>query len=366
MEENNMKQMRCEMCGNTKLIKQDGMFVCQYCGAAYSVEEAKKMMIEGPVDVSGSTVKVDTSDTLRNYLIMANQAYDSGNKAEAETYCNKIIENDPNNYEAWFLKGKAAGWQSTSANVRLDQAINCFNKALETVSDDKKEELKKDIVLETSSLSSALISLVCEQYESLPDKDHANKIIDSLKMMNNMSLNLMNKCGANIKETREQSVKRIYYAVNNAWHKKIYAEYTEDTHPSKYVFQRLVERGDIALVLLDTVILMLGENNSFNSVVYSLMILIQTTLIGSASFRYSEGGYVREHMLNDYDVQNRRKLINEYHTKWNKIDSTHAIPSVETITKSTKSAHEIQQESSGATFCCVLIIVLIVFLYSVF
>ena len=124
-----MKQMRCEMCGNTKLIKQDGMFVCQYCGAAYSVEEAKKMMIEGPVDVSGSTVKVDTSDTLRNYLIMANQAYDSGNKAEAETYCNKIIENDPNNYEAWFLKGKAAGWQSTSANVRLDQAINCFNES---------------------------------------------------------------------------------------------------------------------------------------------------------------------------------------------------------------------------------------------
>jgi len=34
------------------------MFVCQHCGTKYSVEEAKKLMIEGTVDVQG-TVKVD-------------------------------------------------------------------------------------------------------------------------------------------------------------------------------------------------------------------------------------------------------------------------------------------------------------------
>lgn len=41
-----MKQLTCEMCGSTDLIKQDGVFVCQSCGCKYSVEEAKKMMIE--------------------------------------------------------------------------------------------------------------------------------------------------------------------------------------------------------------------------------------------------------------------------------------------------------------------------------
>ena len=56
-----MKQLTCEMCGGTDLIKQDGVFVCQSCGCKYSVEEAKKMMIEGNVDVSGSTVKIDNS-----------------------------------------------------------------------------------------------------------------------------------------------------------------------------------------------------------------------------------------------------------------------------------------------------------------
>lgn len=37
-----MKQLTCEMCGATDLIKQDGVFVCQSCGCKYSVEEAKK------------------------------------------------------------------------------------------------------------------------------------------------------------------------------------------------------------------------------------------------------------------------------------------------------------------------------------
>jgi len=41
-----MKQIVCEMCGGNDLVKQDSVFVCQNCQAKYSVEEAKKMMIE--------------------------------------------------------------------------------------------------------------------------------------------------------------------------------------------------------------------------------------------------------------------------------------------------------------------------------
>ena len=62
-----MKQLACEMCGGTDLMKQDGAFVYQNCGMKYSVEEAKKMMIEGTVDVQG-TVKVDNSAFVERYL----------------------------------------------------------------------------------------------------------------------------------------------------------------------------------------------------------------------------------------------------------------------------------------------------------
>ena len=41
-----MKAMVCEMCGSQDLVKQDGMFVCQNCGTKYSVEEAKKLLLE--------------------------------------------------------------------------------------------------------------------------------------------------------------------------------------------------------------------------------------------------------------------------------------------------------------------------------
>lgn len=123
-----MKRLTCEMCGGTDLIKQDGVFVCQSCGCKYSVEEAKRMMVERTVEVTG-TVKVDNSGAISNYLEMARSASASGNHKEAESYCNKIIEMDFDNWEAWFLKGKSVGWQSTLASMRVSEAINCFAKA---------------------------------------------------------------------------------------------------------------------------------------------------------------------------------------------------------------------------------------------
>lgn len=53
-----MKQLTCEMCGSTELVKQDGVFVCQTCGAKYSVEDAKQMMkdVERVVDTVAEQV----------------------------------------------------------------------------------------------------------------------------------------------------------------------------------------------------------------------------------------------------------------------------------------------------------------------
>lgn len=56
-----MKQLICEMCGSVDLIKLDGVFVCQTCGCKYSVEEARKMMIEGTVSIDG-VVKTKNDD----------------------------------------------------------------------------------------------------------------------------------------------------------------------------------------------------------------------------------------------------------------------------------------------------------------
>ncbi len=96
-----MNQLKCEMCGSTDIVKQDGMFVCQVCGTKYSVEEAKKMMIEGTVEVTGS-VKIDSSDELEKLYKVARRAKNDGDNSKAREYYDKILERDPTSWEAYF------------------------------------------------------------------------------------------------------------------------------------------------------------------------------------------------------------------------------------------------------------------------
>ena len=175
-----MKALVCEMCNSPHLVKKDGMYVCENCGTRYTVEEAKKMMIEGSVDVSGSTVKVDNTAAIKNYMAMANNAYTSGNKSEAESYCNKIIEIDPTNYKAWFLKGKAAGWQSTLRNIRIEESINCFTNSVDNAPKDEIETIKKEASSEISSLSIALMGLCCDNFAEHPSEDNKADILNNL------------------------------------------------------------------------------------------------------------------------------------------------------------------------------------------
>ncbi len=95
-----MKKITCEMCGSTDLLKQDGVFVCQTCGTKYSVEEAKKMMVE----VSG-IVAVKNAAQLENLLSLAQSSFESKNYAQAEGFCNQVIAMDDKNYTAWKVYG---------------------------------------------------------------------------------------------------------------------------------------------------------------------------------------------------------------------------------------------------------------------
>lgn len=90
-----MKALVCEMCASPNLIKKDGMYVCENCGTRYTVEEARKMMIEGSVDVSGSTIKIDTSNELANLYQIARRAKNDNNSENAAKYYDMILIKDP-------------------------------------------------------------------------------------------------------------------------------------------------------------------------------------------------------------------------------------------------------------------------------
>lgn len=146
-----MKQLTCEMCGSTELIKQDGFFVCQTCGCKYSVEEAKRMMIEGTVAVQG-TVKVDNSSFVEKYLSNARRALNKTDWGEAKKYYNMVEQNVPDNIEAIFFSAYSqfrkdlfdidTSDRSISRDI-LVKSISVISDYFETTKEDKKAVLKK-------------------------------------------------------------------------------------------------------------------------------------------------------------------------------------------------------------------------------
>lgn len=121
-----MKQLTCEMCGGTDLIKQDGVFVCQSCGTKYSVEEARKMMIEGTVDVSGSTVRVDRSESVAALLKRVFMALEDREWDKADDFCEQVLNQDPENAQAYL--GKLMAELQVSKKEKLKDCEEPFDE----------------------------------------------------------------------------------------------------------------------------------------------------------------------------------------------------------------------------------------------
>lgn len=50
-----MQAIKCELCGSSDIMKQDGFFQCQNCKTKYSLEEARKLI---------GVVKIDKTDDI--------------------------------------------------------------------------------------------------------------------------------------------------------------------------------------------------------------------------------------------------------------------------------------------------------------
>lgn len=125
-----MKALVCEMCGSRDLIKENGLFVCQSCGIKYSLEEARKMMIDGTVNVVG-TVKVDMSAKLKNLYTIARRAKEENNRENAEKYYDMILQEDPESWEASFYQ---VYFKAMSAQpVEIAYAANSINNSMKSV-----------------------------------------------------------------------------------------------------------------------------------------------------------------------------------------------------------------------------------------
>lgn len=168
-----MKRLTCEICGSTDLVKDNGVFVCQSCGCKYSVEEARKMMIEGTVDVRG-TVRIDHSDELQKLYQAARNARETSDDESALRHYESISAKDPNSWEALFylvvlktnsIKNSEIASAAVSVYSSLPKVFSLIN---ETISDpQEKKAVVEEVIQQCLETATWLTSASHNFYKSM-------------------------------------------------------------------------------------------------------------------------------------------------------------------------------------------------------
>ena len=134
-----MNAIMCELCGSNDVMKQGDYFVCQHCGTKYSLEDAKKLI---------GTVKIDNSDEVQKYLMIARRAKEKEDWEDAEKYYTLVEQNDPDNIEAIFYSSYSKARASLTVNdIHRREAIFeslrlCISNMASHYNTDKETELR--------------------------------------------------------------------------------------------------------------------------------------------------------------------------------------------------------------------------------
>ena len=110
-----MKRIVCELCGGNNLIKEEGAFVCQDCGCKYSLDEARKLMVD--VENDGSYAVSKNSTKMKNLYERARKSLEVDDLGHAAEYYKQILDEKPNDWEAYFYSylGEFASFRNREA-----------------------------------------------------------------------------------------------------------------------------------------------------------------------------------------------------------------------------------------------------------
>ena len=188
-----MSGIRCELCGSTEIIKEGELFVCQGCGAKYSKEAARKLIDQSAGETAAVSVQPEQAPAapdaqngadreLENWRTLARRARLEGNSPNAVDYYGRILEREPDDWEASFYQSyfratdcKLAeiGSACQSVSVSLLTAHGLIEKSGK--SDEEKFDAIKQIVGSTLGFADN-ITTVSENYIS---KNAGNEYAES-------------------------------------------------------------------------------------------------------------------------------------------------------------------------------------------
>ncbi len=165
-----MKRFVCETCGSSKLIKQDGLYICEYCRTKYSVEEAKKLFVE---------VTVSHDEEVKELYVAANRKLATRNWDEAYDTFSQILSLCPNDWEAVFYTEVTKTLKDGSPYFPVN--VSSLSKAVKEtmiILQDEKDDKELDDYI--STINKVIMDL-CSVYYEETEKDA--KLFESVEVI---------------------------------------------------------------------------------------------------------------------------------------------------------------------------------------
>lgn len=326
-----METVQCYICGDSFLTKGSNstkneiIYICPSCRKKYTLAEISEIYKKSNYKKPDQERNCDDSTSLMdNYFIIAESAFDAGNKHEAEIYCMKILETNPKASKAWFLKGKVSGWQSTTSNIRFKEAINCFINAINNEEITERSDTRTQVKIETQRLGESIIYLVCENFEYEPTYSSYLLIIKTFMSILCECLELR-KFGISL----DSLFSELSEIINNSsmkTYRKVENEYNKQEYPNDFSWKHFRKIAEYCLLLQELIVKTDELKKDSKTKCYEQMIDIQTGIIGSFSCKYSGGRYIVDNCL---DLLDQLKYVNNimgWHQKIKELNSNYIIP----------------------------------------
>lgn len=299
-----MAALICDICGG-KLIKgKGGIEVCDSCGT-----EHRKNPDRQKIHAIDGVIHVDGIQAIDNFFTLAENAYVAGNKREAENYCNKVIEIDAYSHTAWFLKGRAAGWQSTLGNIRFSEAISCFVKTLELVPEEDADSMKKEIVEEVEALALAIIRLRTKLFAEFPNANETVGFSKDLTIIINALADFEKKAQVEVYCIMKPIAEAINTAVVSTYSNVILPEYQGvENRPNNHQFNQYVERIRYCTMLIEQAIGLSNEDDDEDIRRYGNLIYLHEQAMEACSW-VMEIGSLGKYYRKQFSLTNEAKKI---------------------------------------------------------
>ncbi|MBM3859202.1 MAG: hypothetical protein FJ395_06080 [Verrucomicrobia bacterium] len=134
-----MSQGLCPSCGAVaNLTGEQNQINCTYCGSVVTLQEAEAKLEEQKGFKFAGT------------LILAQTSQEGGSYAEALSFWNKLLEQEPTFVDAWIEKGVCMVSLSKIGDLKITEAVSSWKAAIKFAKN--KDAVKKRVALEINNV----------------------------------------------------------------------------------------------------------------------------------------------------------------------------------------------------------------------